>query len=134
MQISIQNFKLLNFYKLVFNFVFRGQTTSKTLALIFTSHNKQRSPKLKSYKIFFLICMSLQLKRILHNEDLVIVLRLKKCLMERIEGITSTQRHRRNSVQEKVMFVAYSLQSGSSGSSISRQYVLHPVCWVNGKD
>lgn len=54
--------------------------------------------------------------------------------MERIEGITSTQRHRRDSVQEKVMFVAFSLQSGSSGSSISRQYVLHPVCWVNGKD
>ena len=75
--------------------------------------------------------MSLQLKRILHNEDLVIVLRLKKCLMERIEGIKSAQRHRRDSVQEKAQFVAFSMQSVSS---ISRQYVLHPVCWVNGKD
>lgn len=54
--------------------------------------------------------------------------------MERIEGITSTQRHRRDSVQEKAQFVAFRMQSGSSGSSISRQYVLHPVCWVNGKD
>lgn len=54
--------------------------------------------------------------------------------MERIEGITSTQRRRRDSGQEKVLFVAFSLQSGSSGSSISRQYVLHPVCCLNGKD
>ena len=87
MQISIQNFKLLNFYKLVFNFVFRGQTTSKTLALIFTSYNKQRSPKFKSYKIFLLTCMSLQLKRILHNEDLVIVLRSKSVLWNASKGL-----------------------------------------------
>lgn len=87
MQISIQNFKLLNFYKLVFNFVFRGQTTSKTLALIFTSYNKQRSPKFKSYKIFLLTCMSLQLKRILHNEDLGIELELSSVLWNTSKGL-----------------------------------------------
>ncbi|MHA3093060.1 hypothetical protein [Acinetobacter brisouii] len=51
--------------------------------------------------------------------------------MERIEGIKSAQRRRRDSGQEKVLFVAFSMQSVSF---ISRQYVLHPVCWVNGKD
>ena len=51
--------------------------------------------------------------------------------MERIEVITSVQRRRRYTGQEKAQFVAFSMQSVSS---ISRQYVLHPICWVNGKD
>ncbi|ENV48846.1 hypothetical protein P255_02802 [Acinetobacter brisouii CIP 110357] len=54
--------------------------------------------------------------------------------MERVEGITSAQRRRRDSVQEKVQFVALTMQSGSSVSSISRQYVLHPICCLNGKE
>ena len=54
--------------------------------------------------------------------------------MERIEVITSVQRRRRYSGQEKAQFVALTTQSGSSVSSISRQYVLHPICCLNGKD
>ncbi|MHA3099263.1 hypothetical protein [Acinetobacter brisouii] len=54
--------------------------------------------------------------------------------MERIEVITSIQRRRRYSVQEKALFITLTMQSGSSVSSISRQYVLHPICCLNGKD
>ncbi|MHA3114386.1 hypothetical protein [Acinetobacter sp. ANC 4193] len=53
--------------------------------------------------------------------------------MEHIEGITSAQRRRRYSGQEKALFVTIIMQSGSSVSSISRQYVLHPVCCLNVK-
>ena len=54
--------------------------------------------------------------------------------MERIEVITSIQRRRRYSGQEKALFITLTTQSGSSVSSISRQYVLHPICCLNGKD
>ena len=42
--------------------------------------------------------------------------------MERIEVITSVQRRRRYSGQEKAQFVAMTMQPGSSVSSVARQY------------
>lgn len=46
--------------------------------------------------------------------------------MERIEVITSVQRRRRYSGQEKAQFVAMTTQPGSSVSSVSRQYGISP--------
>ncbi|MHA3098241.1 transposase [Acinetobacter brisouii] len=46
--------------------------------------------------------------------------------MERIEIITSVQRRRRYSGQEKAQFVALTLQVGSSVSSVARQYGIAP--------
>ena len=54
--------------------------------------------------------------------------------MERIEVITTTQRRRRYSGQEKAQFVALTLQAGSSVSSVARQYGIAPVYCLNGKD
>ena len=46
--------------------------------------------------------------------------------MERIEVITSVQRRRRYSGQEKAQFVAMTMQPGSSVSSVARQYGISP--------
>ena len=46
--------------------------------------------------------------------------------MERIEVITSVQRRRRYTGQEKAQFVAMTLQPGSSVSSVARQYGITP--------
>ena len=46
--------------------------------------------------------------------------------MERIEVITSVQRRRRYTGQEKAQFVAMTMQPGSSVSSVARQYVITP--------
>lgn len=46
--------------------------------------------------------------------------------MERIEVITSVQRRRRYTGQEKAQFVAMTMQPGSSVSSVARQYGITP--------
>ena len=46
--------------------------------------------------------------------------------MERIEVITSVQRRRRYSGQEKAQFVAMTMQPGSSVPSVARQYGISP--------
>lgn len=46
--------------------------------------------------------------------------------MELIEVITSVQRRRRYSGQEKAQFVALTMQAGASVSSIARQYGISP--------
>lgn len=46
--------------------------------------------------------------------------------MERIEVITSVQRRRRYTGQEKEQFVAMTMQPGSSVSSVARQYGITP--------
>ena len=46
--------------------------------------------------------------------------------MERIEVITSVQRRRRYTGQEKARFVAMTMQLGSSVSAIARQYGITP--------
>lgn len=46
--------------------------------------------------------------------------------MERIEVITSVQRRRRYSGQEKAQFVAMAMQQGSSVPSVARQYGISP--------
>ena len=46
--------------------------------------------------------------------------------MERIEVITSVQRRRRYSGQEKAQFVAMTMQPGSSVPSVARQYGIAP--------
>ena len=46
--------------------------------------------------------------------------------MERIEVITSVQRRRRYTGQEKAQFVAMTMQPGSSVSSVARQYGFTP--------
>ena len=46
--------------------------------------------------------------------------------MERIEVITSVQRRRRYSGQEKPQFVAMTMQPGSSVPSVARQYGISP--------
>ncbi len=46
--------------------------------------------------------------------------------MERIEVITSVQRRRRYTGQEKAQFVAMTMQPGSSVSSVARQYGIAP--------
>ena len=52
--------------------------------------------------------------------------RVKECSMERIEVITSVQRRRRYSGQEKAQFVAMTMQPGSSVPSVARQYGISP--------
>ena len=52
--------------------------------------------------------------------------RVKECFMERIEVITSVQRRRRYSGQEKAQFVAMTMQPGSSVPSVARQYGISP--------
>ena len=52
--------------------------------------------------------------------------RIKECSMERIEVITSVQRRRRYSGQEKAQFVAMTMQPGSSVPSVARQYGISP--------
>ncbi len=54
--------------------------------------------------------------------------------MEHIEVITTTQRRRRYSGQEKAQFVALAMQAGSSVSSVARHIVLRPVYCLNGKN
>ena len=46
--------------------------------------------------------------------------------MERIEVITSVQRRRRYTGQQKAQFVAMTMQPGSSVSSVARQYGITP--------
>lgn len=46
--------------------------------------------------------------------------------MEHIEVITTTQRRRRYSGQEKAQFVALAMQAGSSVSSVAKQYGIAP--------
>ena len=54
--------------------------------------------------------------------------------MERIEVITSVQRLRRDTGQEKAQFVAMTMQPGSSVSSVARQYGITPSCCLNGRN
>ena len=51
--------------------------------------------------------------------------------MERIEVITSVQRRRRYSGQEKAQFVAMTMQPGSSVPSVARQYGISPSLLIS---
>ncbi|PVZ86048.1 hypothetical protein C9426_16880 [Serratia sp. S1B] len=71
-------------------------------------------------------CNSPQLKTDTSQLRLSHSTRVKECSMERSEVITSVQRHRRYSGQEEAQFVAMTIQSGSSISSVARQYGISP--------